>query len=80
LFLYIDDLILIGNNREQFITSVLSSSKKANVVCKGMWVVKVRKIWLHGNRIVLKNDIVNCEEIFYLAQIKWWSWTKYRNP
>jgi len=45
-----------------------------------MWVAIIRDIWLHRNRIVFKNGIVDCEEICYLVQIKGWSWAKYRNP
>jgi len=57
---------------------MLGCNKKANIVWKGMWVAIVRKIWIHRNRIVFKNGIVDCEKIFYLALIKGWSWVKFR--
>jgi len=43
-----------------------------------MLVVIVREIWIHKNRVVFKNGIADCEEIFYLALIKGWSWVKFR--
>ena len=52
---------------------------KGNVTWKGMWVAIVWEIWHHRNKVVFKNGIVDSEEIFYLAQIKGWSWAKFRN-
>jgi len=44
-----------------------------------MWVAIVWEFWHYRNKVMFKNEIVDNEEIFYLAQIKRWSWTKFRN-
>jgi len=43
-----------------------------------MWVAIVWKNWMHRNRIVFNSGIVNGMEIFTLAQLKAWSWNKFR--
>jgi len=57
---------------------LLCCNKKANVVWKGVWVAVVWEIWYHRNRIVFKNGVVDDVEIFTLAQLKAWSWAKFR--
>jgi len=41
-------------------------------------VAIVWKIWMYKNRIVFNSEIVDDVEIFTLAQLKAWSWNKFR--
>jgi len=34
---------------------------------------------IQRNKIVFNNDIVDAKDIFSLAQLKGWLWTKYKN-
>jgi len=48
--------------------------KKGNNVWSGMWVA-IRK---HKNNVVFNNGVLDDIEIFVLAQLKAWSWAKFR--
>jgi len=45
-----------------------------------MWVAIVWEIWNHKNKIVFKNEVVDADEIFCLAQLKGWTWSKFKEP
>jgi len=53
-------------------------SQKINVFWRGMWVAIVWEICMHRNKIEFNSGIVDDVEIFTLAQLKVWSWNKFR--
>ena len=62
----------------QFKTKPCMERSKQNLVWKGVWTTIVWSIWEQRNRVVFKQDKVDVEEIFHLAQLKSWLWLKYR--
>jgi len=52
--------------------------KKVNSVWRGMWVAIVWEIWKHRNNVVFNNRVGDDSEIFVLAQLRGWSWAKFR--
>jgi len=53
-------------------------SKITNSVWRGVWVAIMLEIWSRRNKIVFNNVVVDGVEIFTLAQLKAWSWNKFR--
>jgi len=51
---------------------------KQNLVWKGVWAAIVSSIWDQRNRSIFKQDRVDTEEIFHMAQLKTWLWLRYR--
>jgi len=51
---------------------------KQNLVWKGVWAAIVWSIWDQRNRIIFKQDSVDTEQIFHMAQLKTWLWLRYR--
>lgn len=43
---------------------------------KGLWVAMIWSIWDHRNKIIFKQEKVDVEEVFHMAQLKTWIWMK----
>jgi len=57
---------------------LMQMSYKQNFVWKGVWTAIVWSIWDQRNRTIFKQDSVDTEEIFHMAQLKTWLWLRYR--
>jgi len=58
----------------------MGQRNSVNRVWKGMWVAIMTKISNHKNKIVFRGGVVNVVEVFFLAQLKGWSWVKHKMP
>jgi len=52
-------------------------SVKANKAWKGMWLVLVKEIWNHRNRLIFNKEKVDEVEIFALVQMNAWTWAMF---
>ena len=52
-------------------------SRKANYAWRGMWLAVVKALWIHRNKVIFDVGQVDEVEIFAVAQLHAWSWTKF---
>jgi len=58
--------------------NLIRCRKKVNSMWRGMWVAIVWELWKHRNNVVFNDRVVDDSEIFVLAQLRGWSWTKFK--
>jgi len=51
---------------------------KQNLVWKGVWAAIVWSLWEHRNSVMFHQGVVDEEEVLHKAQLKSWSWLKYK--
>ena len=54
--------------------SLCKASVSVNFVLGSVWIVVVREIWNHRNKIIFIGGMVDHHEIFSLAQLNVWTW------
>jgi len=57
---------------------LVQENYKQNHMWKGVWATIVCSIWDQRNKSIFKQDRVDTEEIFHMAQLKTWLWLRYR--